>query len=185
MWQWRIMGNLTIGEKIKDLRKKNKCSQEELAVSMNLTRQTISKWESNSAQPSFENIRLLCSVFNVDISYFTDETAESKEILKGDLDNNVAATEITDKKPKKNFLWLIFAILSFAGSVVSCIVTIVTALIVFSSNNGDSKVNTSNVTKSSFVFSLLLFILLLTLAIILFVIYRKRIKTNKNRQKNK
>ena len=58
MGQWRIMGNLTIGEKIKDLRKKNKCSQEELAISMNLTRQTISKWESNSAQPSFENIRL-------------------------------------------------------------------------------------------------------------------------------
>lgn len=179
------MGNLTIGEKIKDLRKKNKCSQEELAISMNLTRQTISKRESNSAQPSFENIRLLCSVFNVDISYFTDETAESKEILKGNVDNNVAATEITDKKSKKNFLWLIFAILSFAGSVVSCIVTIVTSLVVFSSNKGDSKVNTSNVTKSSFVFSLLLFILLLTLAIILFVIYRKRIKTNKNRQKNK
>lgn len=121
----------------------------------------------------------------MDISYFTDETAESKEILKGNVDNNVAATEITDKKSKKNFLWLIFAILSFAGSVVSCIVTIVTSLVVFSSNNGDSKVNTSNVTKSSFVFSLLLFILLLTLAIILFVIYRKRIKTNKNRQKNK
>ena len=34
MWQWRIMGNLTIGEKIKDLRKKNKCSQEEIAISL-------------------------------------------------------------------------------------------------------------------------------------------------------
>ena len=42
----------TLGDRIHNLRKENNISQEELAFALNVTRQTISRWENNSVKPT-------------------------------------------------------------------------------------------------------------------------------------
>ena len=56
---------MTIGEKIKDLRKKNDLTQEKLANYLNVSCQAISKWECGVASPDLSLIAPLTRLFNV------------------------------------------------------------------------------------------------------------------------
>ena len=47
---------MNIGEKIFELRKSRNLSQEEVAEKLNVTRQTVSKWETNQSTPDFDKI---------------------------------------------------------------------------------------------------------------------------------
>ena len=47
---------MNIGEKIFELRKSRNLSQEEVAEKLNVTRQTVSKWETNKSTPDFDKI---------------------------------------------------------------------------------------------------------------------------------
>ena len=47
---------MTTGEKLQKLRKDNNYTQEELADIMNVSRQSISKWESDVAFPETEKL---------------------------------------------------------------------------------------------------------------------------------
>lgn len=47
---------MRLDQKIADLRKKNNLSQEDLAEEMNVSRQAVSKWESDQSIPDIEKI---------------------------------------------------------------------------------------------------------------------------------
>ena len=59
----KLEGN--IGNNIRQLRKANHLSQEELAQKCNVSRQTISRWESNEVLPDTNNLIILSKLFNV------------------------------------------------------------------------------------------------------------------------
>ena len=56
---------MTIGERLLNLRKERNLSQEELANELNVSRQSISKWETNQSMPDFDKIVSLCKYFNI------------------------------------------------------------------------------------------------------------------------
>ncbi len=56
---------MTIGEKITHLRVTNNMSQEKLAALLNVSRQSISKWESGESLPQIENVMELCNLFKI------------------------------------------------------------------------------------------------------------------------
>lgn len=56
---------MNIGNNIRQLRKANHLSQEELAQKCNVSRQTISRWESNEVLPDTNNLIILSKLFNV------------------------------------------------------------------------------------------------------------------------
>ena len=56
---------MTIGERLLKLRKEKNISQEELANELDVSRQTISKWETDQSQPDFDKIIPLCEFFNI------------------------------------------------------------------------------------------------------------------------
>ena len=56
---------MNIGEKLYELRKGKKLSQEEVADKLNVTRQTISKWETNQSTPDFDKIKPLCELYDI------------------------------------------------------------------------------------------------------------------------
>ena len=66
---------MTIGEKIAHLRISSHMSQETLAEKLNVSRQSISKWELGEATPQLNKIALLCSIFNL----------SSDELLRNDV----------------------------------------------------------------------------------------------------
>ena len=69
---------MDLGNKILEYRKKAGLSQEELGYKLNVTRQSVSLWENNQAQPSLENLIALSKIFNVSISELCGENNEIK-----------------------------------------------------------------------------------------------------------
>ena len=53
---------MNFNEKLISLRKSKGLSQEELGAELNVTRQTISKWESGQSYPDFQRLVLLSEV---------------------------------------------------------------------------------------------------------------------------
>ena len=56
---------MTLGEKITDLRKKRGLSQEELAITLGVSRQAVSKWETGEAKPDTDKVIALAEYFEV------------------------------------------------------------------------------------------------------------------------
>ncbi len=58
---------MTFGENLQFLRKRLNMTQEDLAEKMEVSRQSVSKWESNTAYPETETILRLCDLFHCDM----------------------------------------------------------------------------------------------------------------------
>ncbi len=58
---------MTFGENLQFLRKRMGLTQEDLADKMEVSRQSVSKWESNSAYPEMDAILRLCNLFSCDM----------------------------------------------------------------------------------------------------------------------
>ncbi|QLL67589.1 helix-turn-helix domain-containing protein [Lactobacillus johnsonii] len=76
---------MRLGQKITELRKKNNLSQEGLAEKMNVSRQAVSKWESDQSIPDIEKIVNLSELFGVTTDYLLKSGAPSFEIKTADI----------------------------------------------------------------------------------------------------
>lgn len=62
-----------ISEQIYKLRKSNGWSQELLAEKLNVSRQTLSKWELNESKPNIDKLILIKNLFDVKYEDLLDE----------------------------------------------------------------------------------------------------------------
>ncbi len=60
---------MSLSKKVYELRKANNLSQEQLAEKVNVSRQSISKWESGETVPEIERVVELSKVFHVSTDY--------------------------------------------------------------------------------------------------------------------
>ena len=70
---------MKLAEKIFSLRKEKGFSQEQLAEKINVSRQSISKWESGQALPEIEKIIELSKIFQVTTDYLLLEDKDKPE----------------------------------------------------------------------------------------------------------
>lgn len=101
---------MSIGDKIYNLRKKKNMSQEELASVLNVSRQTISKWETGESNPDFDKIVPLCNFFEI----------STDELMK--VENVTLKSEIVRVNQKNKALTISMCIVIF---IVMCILGIV------------------------------------------------------------
>lgn len=84
--------NIDIGERLRDVRKENKFSQEDLAGILGITRSAINGWESGLSLPTIQNLILMAHIYKVSVDYLlgldyvesiniTNLTQEEKEII--------------------------------------------------------------------------------------------------------
>ena len=85
---------MTIGEKITHLRIVNNISQEELSSILNVSRQTLSKWENGLTLPPLDKTKELCATFKVSADELIDDNIV---IHKG------KKFELPDKKIKTKY----------------------------------------------------------------------------------
>ena len=89
---------MEIGNKINQLRKLSGMTQEQLAEKLNVSRQTISKWESDSTSPDLESIVKISRIFHVSLDDLlkegeagvtnkTDEQITLEDLMKINLHN--------------------------------------------------------------------------------------------------
>lgn len=73
---------MKIGGKIQELRKLSGMTQEQLAEKLDISRQTISKWESGSTLPDLESVLKLCRLFHISL----DDLLEEEKKMRSDED---------------------------------------------------------------------------------------------------
>ena len=70
---------MILADKIIKLRKKEGWSQEELAEKMDVSRQSVSKWEGAQSIPELEKILQLSNLFGVTTDYLLKDEIEEEE----------------------------------------------------------------------------------------------------------
>lgn len=74
---------MDIGLQIKKFREQQKISQEELALKIFVSRQTISNWETNKSCPDVKSLVALSNIFNVSLdSFLKEDIKEMREIVE-------------------------------------------------------------------------------------------------------
>ena len=64
---------MTLGEKMREARRKCGFSQEQLADKMAVSRSAIAKWETDKGLPDVGNLKMLARILNVSVDYLLDE----------------------------------------------------------------------------------------------------------------
>ena len=75
---------MTFSDKLIALRKKAGWSQEELAERLNVSRQSVSKWESAQSMPDIDKILQLSSLFSVTTDCLLKDTQAEPEYTEDD-----------------------------------------------------------------------------------------------------
>ena len=89
---------MKLNEKIYEYRKLNIWSQEELADKLDVSRQTISKWEVGKAVPELDKLIKLAELFNITVDELVKDNIE---IIHKENLNNMAEDEIVEENFKK------------------------------------------------------------------------------------
>ena len=74
---------MTFGERLYELRNKKNLSQEELAEVLDVSRQSISKWENDKAYPEMTRLLFMSDYFDVSLDYLMRgiEKEDNEEIV--------------------------------------------------------------------------------------------------------
>lgn len=102
------MNNL--GEKIMKLRKESALSQEELGEKLNVTRQTVSKWELGETTPEINKLTEMAKIFNVSL----DELLKEEGV---EMNNNKGPIEDGKKEFSRNTIIVVILIIVLVGVI--------------------------------------------------------------------
>ena len=78
---------MSLGERLLELRKSKHLSQEELAFKLDVTRQTISKWETDQSTPDFDKIMPLCKLYGITSDELLTGIKKEEEKESGNLED--------------------------------------------------------------------------------------------------
>lgn len=101
---------MTVGDRIQNLRKTKGMSQEELADKVGVSRQAVSKWESEQATPDLEKVVIMSELFEVTTDYMLKgiepvKTDDHKTMA--DLVDQKILTEKNGKRAKTALKWFL------------------------------------------------------------------------------
>lgn len=102
---------MNLGNKIQEIRKKNKMSQEEFAEVFNVTRQTISSWENSKSYPDIATLIKLSDKFNISLDILLKED----KIMIKEIDK-----ERKNYRKIKKILFILCSLLIIIG-IIYCI----------------------------------------------------------------
>ena len=122
---------MTLGEKIKSLRKRLGMSQEKLAELMGISRQAVAKWENGQSAPSTANLFKLAEILNTTTAFLladddakdtgteenTDETkavlSQAEEFYRVFKAEEERKNKEKKQRIRKNIIWALVVILAY------------------------------------------------------------------------
>lgn len=106
---------MSLGEKLLKLRKKKGLSQEEVADILHVTRQTVSKWETDQSMPDFDKVVPICNLYEISTEeLFHNEVSTSREVEEVSIEN----TSTYQNYNRKKALFTTVAVMLYILSVV-------------------------------------------------------------------
>ena len=130
-----------LSDNIRKYRKLNHMSQDELAEKLEVTRQSISLWETGQTQPSLDNIVALAKLFDVSTDNLLAED-EPASVCDG------AIKSSSDNSPKKKMHILILIVSFVLVAVLLASVLLWKSGIFSMKNNGETSSSTAQLTSS-------------------------------------
>ena len=90
---------MNVGARIKKYREKQNISQDELALKVFVSRQTISNWETNKSYPDIKSLTMLSNIFHVTLDDF----------IKGDIEEmkKIVSKEKIEKFNIMSYIFLV------------------------------------------------------------------------------
>lgn len=109
---------MKFGDKLTLLRKRNGLSQEELGEKLNVTRQTVSKWELGQTKPDTDKLMEISKLLNVDFNIIIDDTLSLEGINNNNNNNNSSNSKVViddEVRPRK---WLLVILIVIAIGII-------------------------------------------------------------------
>lgn len=130
---------MKFNEKLIELRKKKGLSQEELGYKINVTRQTISKWELGQTSPEMDKLVELSKIFEISVD---DLLNDSNLPINNTTDNNnnnndttatntVIEDQSINKKSKKEKTIITIIIVALVAILLVIIIRLITGFSIF------------------------------------------------------
>jgi transcriptional regulator with XRE-family HTH domain len=119
---------MSLAIRLKNAREKSGYSQNEVAESLNISRQAVSKWENGWTCPDIDNLILLSKLYKVS----TDELLmEDSEVMESNLiDQNISSEKVKENyEPYENFLLIIISVIGCMFPGIGLLVSI--AIIIY------------------------------------------------------
>jgi len=126
---------MTFGEKLSKLRKDYNYTQEQLADILGVSRQSISKWESDIAYPETNKLIELGKLFECSMDYLLkDEITEKNGTHEATFDENVKGVSkrvMSDQNKKKAIKVLKTAGIVLGGVLVIDFISLIVTIVVY------------------------------------------------------
>ena len=102
---------MSLGERLISFRKKLNLSQEEVAEKLGVTRQTVSKWETDQSTPDFDKIVPICELYSI----------STNELIKGEVEEIKSVDVVDNNKRTKG---IIIGVFLYFVAVISIMITV-------------------------------------------------------------
>ena len=128
-----------LGENIKALRKSKGLTQEELAIRINVVRQTVSKWEKGFSVPDAEALQKIADVLEVDVKQLLGTNVEMGKGNNNELVEQLARIneQLIIKNKRASRIWKIVGIVLLSIMAIN-IILIVFGYVLFGVNTSSS-----------------------------------------------
>ena len=101
---------MKFSEKLQTLRKEKKMSQEDLAQELDVSRQSVSKWESGTTYPEMDKLLALCKIFNCSLEDLTNDNISKINVLS---DEKILPNLVNNVKTEVKRIYEVFAKMDF------------------------------------------------------------------------
>lgn len=122
---------MNVADRIQNLRKIKGISQEQLAEAIGVSRQAVSKWESEQSTPDLEKIVLMSDFFDVTTDYMLkgiEPTNEIEHMTVGDVIDNKILTDTNGKRMKIILRYVLYV---FIGVLAVDLLSFIIYVIIF------------------------------------------------------
>lgn len=110
-----------VGRFLKELRKENNMTQEQLGERIGVTNKTISRWETGNYMPPVENLKLLSDIYQVSINeILAGERLAQDNYMEAAEENITTALEKMEEKNKRfeNHMLILMIITAILGVAI-------------------------------------------------------------------
>ena len=128
-----------LGENIKALRKSKGLTQEELAIRINVVRQTVSKWEKGFSVPDAEALQKIADVLEVDVKQLLGTNVEMGKSNNNELVEQLARIneQLIIKNKRASRIWKIVGIVLLSIMAIN-IILVAFGYVLFGVNTSSS-----------------------------------------------
>ena len=105
---------MKFNEKLVSIRKKQGLSQEELGMELQVSRQTISKWETGQSYPDFQSLVMLSDYFGMSLDELVKDI-DVQDIRDKNLTDQKVASIFSDVQKMKDILEKGWRIIGYVG----------------------------------------------------------------------